>query len=153
MVGRGPRGVQGEPARGPLAPHGTVATRAPPAPLDATRTARKLASIEEGWSGRASWERSDAANLPARRVTNCVRTGPHAGVSQRTMTGALSWPTCSDAQGGTPGGARQPPAPEPWPNAGTQVVKIVHARRADLKGESNPEHIRAQSPPWRDAVY
>src|SRR6185503_20547308 len=49
-------------------------------------------------SGRASWERSDAANLPTRRVTNCVTTGPHAGAGQRTLTDAVSPPTSSDAQ-------------------------------------------------------
>lgn len=48
MVVRGPHGVQGEPARGPLAPHGTVAPRAPTAPLDTTHTTPKPASIQEG---------------------------------------------------------------------------------------------------------
>jgi hypothetical protein len=48
IVVRGAGGVQGEPVRGPRAPHRTVATRAPPAPLDTTRPTPKPASIREG---------------------------------------------------------------------------------------------------------
>ena len=82
-----------------LPPHGTVATRAPPAPLDHwIGSSWPYRGRTKSKSGRASWERSDAASLPARRVTNCVTTGPHAGASQRTLTDAVSPPTYSDAQ-------------------------------------------------------
>jgi len=43
--GRGPCGVHGEPARGPRAPHRTVAARSPSAPPDTTLTTLGMASI------------------------------------------------------------------------------------------------------------
>jgi hypothetical protein len=92
MVVPGPRRVQGEPARGPLAPHGTVAPRAPSAPLDTTRTALKPASIEEGPGVVGVSSRPLRAGmqdrLTARHQKGTTRhgTGPHGVTWDGTTT-------------------------------------------------------------------
>jgi hypothetical protein len=81
-------------------PHGTVATRAPPAPLDTTRTALKLASIEERLSAvKLPRKPSNPVTPTRRRVTNCVTTDAHTSTSQRTPADTGSPLNCGDAPG------------------------------------------------------
>jgi hypothetical protein len=83
-------GVQDEPVRGPLAPHRTVAPRAPSAPLGTTHTTPKPASIKEG-PGVVGAEAEQIRSTPALSACppgemhehDCARPEPCDGTSRQ----------------------------------------------------------------------
>jgi hypothetical protein len=84
IVVRGAGGVQGEPVRGPLTPHRTVAPRAPPAPLDTTHTTPKPASTREG----PGWSAAASAQAPTAPVgTNPVQIPPDTARHSTALRG------------------------------------------------------------------
>jgi hypothetical protein len=115
IVVRGAGGVQGEPVRGPLTPHRTVAPRAPPAPLDTTHTTPKPASIKEG-PGMVGGRFGAGTN-----GTGGYESGTDP-TRHSTSLDSTPWYRPASVYAGSSGGEHQPRPAMPFPTRTTPMT-------------------------------